>query len=291
MVRSARRTRHPPCELAPGQCQDRRPAGSRAAGSARMIGAPPGPPGDRRALRRRSSAYPEVALDGPFASPPPTHTPSTYGRRPRGKPTRGPTAKQPRAWGWSYEWHTSDAGPGRCWAPMSGSAGTRAQPVGHDSPTRHRRASLVPKLADYQDELARARAGAASRGQTKAAPERAGEGGNSRAGGLATRNAGGVPLGTPAEWLLSASAPSWRAPTIEGSPGARLSAASGLTVAALKARRRPPWAWRPGAEVQGGPEPFRPPFLGPPAAGKGQASSSHPCDRVSPTSQGYLLPA
>ena len=181
MVRSARRTRHPSCELARGQCQDRRPAGSRAAGSVRMIGAPPGPPGDRRALRRRSSAYPEVALEGPFAEV----LANAYSEYVRAAAAwqAGPKAHRQaaQAWAWSCEWHTSDAGLGRYWAPMSGSA--RPEPASWlPSPTRHHRRSLVAGAGRLPRRARSSEGRTASRGQTKAAPERAGEGGNSRAG-------------------------------------------------------------------------------------------------------------
>ena len=182
MVRSARRTRHPSCELARGHCQDRRPAGSRAAGSVRMIGAPPGQPGGRRALRRRSSAYPEVALEGPFAEVL-ANAYSEYVRAAaawQADPTAHSQAAQrlgtalrvahERRWPWALL------------GAHVGISATRASQLATPIPPGTAAPAWLPKLADYQDELDRARAERLAAGQTKAAPERAGEGRNSRAG-------------------------------------------------------------------------------------------------------------
>jgi hypothetical protein len=154
MVRSARRTRHPSCELARGHCQDRRPAGSRAAGSVRMIGAPPGPPGPAPAVERLSRGGPR----GPVRRGPRQRLlrVRTGGCRVASRP-EGPQPSSPA--------------PGH--GPASGTRATLAlgatgrpcrdkrdqsQPVGCPVPPGTTAAAWLPKLADYQDELARARA-------------------------------------------------------------------------------------------------------------------------------------
>ena len=201
-----------------------------------MIGAPPGPPGDRRALRRRSSTSPEVALDGPFAEAL-ANAYSEYVRAAtawQADPRAHSQAAQrlgtalrvahERRWPWAL-----------LGAHVSISA-TRASQLARPVPPGTAAPAWLPELADYQDELAQARAERLAAGQQKphlSEPEKAEIAELAR---LATRNAGGVPLGDPRRVASERFSTLLASAHNRGVTWRELSAASGLTVAGLKAR-------------------------------------------------------
>ena len=112
----------------------------------------------------------------------------------------------------------------------------QSQPVGYAGPTRHRRASLVAGAGRLPRRARSSEGRTASRGQQKpnlSEPEKAEIAELAR---LATRNAGGVPLGDPRRVASERFSTLLASAHNRGVTWRELSAASGLTVAGLKAR-------------------------------------------------------
>ena len=207
-----------------------------APSSVRLIGAPPGLPGDRPALRRRSVASLDVALEGPFAEVL-VSSYSQYVRAAAGWKAE-PEARRRAAHRLAVALRVAHD-HGWPWALLGAHlrvSGTRASQLAAASPPGTTAPRWLPKLANYQDELARASAQvlAAARDKPHLSEQEIAE--LAELAGPAVRNAGAVALGDPRRVASERFSAVLATAHDRGVTWRELSGASGLTVGALKAR-------------------------------------------------------